>query len=323
MTSSPTLPNFFIIGAAKAGTTALYDALRNHPHVYMSPVKEPHYFCKDMFIEARGSQQGGNTVLEGRALNQYLDNTNKQEIHGAMINRWEDYLRLFEDAAATETAIGEASPSYLGSEVAAIEIKAKIPDVRIVAILRDPVARAYSHYLMNLRTNLVPVGSPLLKAVEETPYLKASGFYSEPLKRYFDAFGRENVKVFLTEDLRDDPDRLWTDLCHFLAISAQAAPFNNQVNAAMVPRFDFFNLALNRYPNVNDKLKKIFALHFPAPLRAAVRKIMFSRKFPKLSEQEAATILDIYREDIEQLSDLISRDLSSWLTPLEDHALNS
>src|SRR5215210_5286768 len=126
-----TLPNFIIVGAAKAGTTALYWYLSEHPAVYMSPVKETFYF-------AYGVDEAGRLL--------YGD----PEVHRFPVKTLREYEALFA-AAGDASAIGEASPIYLECPQSAGRIRELIPAARIVASLRQPVDRAYSDYIMYLR----------------------------------------------------------------------------------------------------------------------------------------------------------------------------
>ena len=122
-----TMPNFLIIGAMRAGTTSLYHYLKQHPQVYMSPVKEPRFFALE-----------GEKPDPGRPTDERLMNHSITDI--------EAYRALFQ-AVSKETAIGEASPLYLYSPKAPERIRHYIPDAKLIAVLRDPVERAYSHFL--------------------------------------------------------------------------------------------------------------------------------------------------------------------------------
>src|SRR5262249_39324802 len=117
------LPNFFVIGAPKAGTTSLYEYVAQHPDVYMSPVKEPAYF------KPRHPPGGEDAEPEDRLA---------------------AYVALF-DGVAGEHVVGEATPSYLQSASAAARIRDAVPDARLVAVLRNPVDRAYSGYSMRVQ----------------------------------------------------------------------------------------------------------------------------------------------------------------------------
>ena len=108
----PRWPNLFVVGAPRAGTTSLYHYLRQHPEIYMSPLKEPHFFSH--------SNPQSDTVVKHQ----------------------DAYLRLF-DAARGEKLRGEASPAYLADPDAPARIKDASPEAKIVAVLREPVSRAF------------------------------------------------------------------------------------------------------------------------------------------------------------------------------------
>jgi len=145
------LPNFFIVGAAKAGTTSLYNYLKQHPDIYMSPIKEPNYFAKDIDINLFRKDYKKTALIDTQ---KYFSKPKLEELHLAFITELEDYIKLFQKVS-NEKVIGETSVSYLYSKVAAKEIKKLVPDAKIVIILRDPIERAYSHYLMNLKEGLI------------------------------------------------------------------------------------------------------------------------------------------------------------------------
>ncbi|HEX9660552.1 MAG TPA: sulfotransferase [Rhodothermales bacterium] len=128
------LPDFLVVGAAKSGTTSLYHLLRQHPDVFMSAVKEPGFFA-----------------LKNRDL-QFNGPGDMNAIGRCSVNSLETYTALF-DEAGSGVAAGEASNIYLYSPEAPPAIKAAIPNVKLIAMLRDPVERAFSAYLMMLRDN--------------------------------------------------------------------------------------------------------------------------------------------------------------------------
>jgi hypothetical protein len=135
-------PNFFIVGAPKAGTTSLYSYLDQHPQIYMSPIKEPSYFASELRPENFHSQFQLRMLREAENVRKYLAGPMTEKRFGGPVVDWESYLRLFQNAREGQ-AIGEASASYLWSASAAGNISARIPGARIVMILRDPAERAY------------------------------------------------------------------------------------------------------------------------------------------------------------------------------------
>ncbi len=192
------MPNFFIIGAMKSGTTTVYEWLKQHPQIYMSPRKEPNFF----------SSEGEEYITRpgGRKDSEY-----------PMIKDIEDYCALFKDVS-NESAIGEATVGYLFNPRTPERLKQCVPDARLIAILRDPVDRAFSHYRMMIRLGDEPE-SDFVEAfhMEENrirnqwdPFTwsyKSVGFYYVQLKRYFDLFERSQVQVYLYEDLESKPDK--------------------------------------------------------------------------------------------------------------------
>ena len=125
------LPNFLIIGSAKAGTTSLHYYLNQHPEIYMTAVKEPRFFA-----------------LEGKNLN--FSGPDKDIINSTSVTTYEEYIALFEEVSS-EKAIGETSPLYLYSEKAIQRIHHYLPDVKLIVILRNPIDRAFSCYTHLLR----------------------------------------------------------------------------------------------------------------------------------------------------------------------------
>src|SRR5579864_1438595 len=115
------LPNFFIVGAPKAGTTSLYHYLDQHPQIYMSPVKEPNYFASEVRLEGFSEEFREQAVTDIAQLRKYLDGPISEKRFGGLVAAWPDYLKLFKNVQG-EQAIGEASVCYLWSESASRNI---------------------------------------------------------------------------------------------------------------------------------------------------------------------------------------------------------
>ncbi|MEM9399512.1 MAG: sulfotransferase [Verrucomicrobiota bacterium] len=283
-------PNFLIIGAMKSGTTTLHRYLEQHPSIYMSPIKEPHYFsCRD--------------------------------IDSAPIKTWHDYTKLF-DAVSEEIAIGESSTTYLTSKDAANRIKECIPDVKLIVIFRNPVEAAYSLYLMKYRAQLS--GKSECQIIEGFDKIARPGeksgiingrFYYGQIKYYYDLFGGEQLKFLLYEDLKEDPSSLLREVFEFLGVDEMAINVSKRHNTGGVPKNRFF------YNLVND-LKQNQGLRgiLPKSLQPAIYNLYLRvRKYnlaasPKLPPDIHATLVERYKDDILKLQDLISRDLSGWLS---------
>jgi hypothetical protein len=207
--SRTTIPDFFIVGHPKCGTTALYEMLRQHPQIHM-PVKEPWFFVPE---RARSSPDGGAS-------------RSPQEL--------EEYLALFEGAEPGQR-IGEATPSYLRSRTAAREIAELAPGARIVAILREPASFLRSFHLQSVQAH-VESETDFAKALAlEEPRRRGESIppgvsrpddllysehvrYVEQLRRYRDAFGAERVLVLIYDDFRDDNEATVREVLRFLEV---------------------------------------------------------------------------------------------------------
>jgi hypothetical protein len=191
-------PNFFIVGAPKAGTTSLYYYLDQHPDIYMSPIKEPCFFSS----ETRPENFEGSRKLAVRQLEEdvrrYLDGPMDKKLLGGIVRAWPDYLRLF-SGADSQHAVGEASVNYLWSRSAPAAIAARVPHARIIIVLRAPAERAFSQYLHCVTGGIVTqsfreyVRASLRYQGEKLgvykPFLEM-GFYAEQVQRYLDLFPR-------------------------------------------------------------------------------------------------------------------------------------
>jgi hypothetical protein len=291
-----TLPNFIIIGAAKAGTTALYWYLAEHPDVFMSPVKETFYFAYG--VDAAGKLLYGDP-----------------DVHRFPVKTRAEYEALFTGANGA-TAIGEASPIYLECPQAAGRIRAVIPGARLICSLRHPVDRAYSDYLMYLRRR----GRQLDPARDLTPsaewarpdsrWMEVSRYHGQ-LARYFELFPREQLHVVLSGDMRRHPTELVQGMYRFVGVDASFVPdFDTPHNVGGMP--------------ASPLLEKIFtnraiksALEPWMPRRAAnwVRRLRTRtmRKAPALPAALRAELTGRFRDDILRTSDLIGRNLDHWL----------
>lgn len=298
------LPNFLIIGAAKSGTTSLYHYLRQHPEIYMSPVKEPNYFA-----------------LAGRPIN-FHGPGDMDYIGSFSITNRSDYEALF-DAAGDANAIGEASPFYLYSARAASNIENNLPNAKLICILRNPVERAYSHYLMFRRDHREPVSSfetalsledkRKSRGWEWAWFYKDVGRYGEQIKRYQFAFNHGNIKVFLYEDLLSDLRGCIRELFRFLGVKTSVnINLSKRHNVTTIPRSAQLNSLLNS--RFSRKLvSPLVPKGLARPVRQKVQKWNLAR--PPIRKATRELLVSYFRDDILLLQDLIQRDLSPWLDP--------
>jgi hypothetical protein len=298
-----TMPNFLIIGAGKSGTTSLYHYLRQHPEIYMSPVKEPKFFA-----------------VEGKKLD-FRGPNDDEHMNRKSITDVDAYRALF-GGVTDEKAIGEASPLYLYSPEAAGRIKHYLPEVKLIAILRNPVDRAFSSYLHCIRDRGEPLDD-FAQALQEEErriengwgpiwHYKNVGFYSAQLERYFDTFRRDQIKIFLYDDLKGDPTGVLRSIFSFLEVGDTRLPdLSVKHNISGVPRSRLVHELLNK-PN---PIKSAFRPLLPAKLRKRLNFNLTGRNLvrPQLSPEVRKQLIDVYSEDILKVQGLIDRDLSRWL----------
>jgi hypothetical protein len=298
-----TLPNFLVIGAGRSGTTSLHHWLGQHPRVFLPAVKAPsHFYCC-----------GREPILDP-----YLRSTTRSHF----VPDPAAYERLF-DGAREETAIGEVSPVYLATTHAAPRIAARLPDVKLIAILRHPVERAWARFVGRVRDGLEPRASfaEVVRAETRAPLPRddafgtyvASGFVHHYLATYFQRFPRERIRIHLFEDLRRDAGAVVADVFAFLDVDTGFRPatsmrhnasggfVRNRLLRALWTRTALTRAALRPY--------------LPEPLRrAAFRAVTTRLDAPRLDPDLAAELASLFRDDTEKLQELIGRDLSAWMT---------
>lgn len=311
-------PNFFIVGAAKAGTTALYAMLSEHPEVYMCPIKEPHHFASEIRSEKLRPILRKRYALTNIA--RYIERGMPYPLHSLLVQDRKDYEDLFRYSGEA-LAVGEASPSYLHSPVAAAQIHAYNPGARIVVILREPVSRLQSHYLMEKRMGMT--NESLSNAIQHDQQIKDRtwgsaalytelGCYSDDLKRYMDIFPPEQILVLWFEQLVEDPNAVYQQLCNFLQIRHHKPDLvGKRHNASEVPRSALTRI-LWRLESAKDFLRKSIKSR---KIRRMIRNLLFRKAGqeeampPELKKQLGA----YYSDDIRKLAMLTGRNLDHWL----------
>lgn len=295
-------PDFFIVGAARCGTTALYEYLKQHPEIYMSPDKEPAYFCPDL-NPSRPSE--------------------------------EEYLRLF-SAARTEKRIGEGSTSYLYSKAAAAEIKRFCPTARIIIMLRNPVdmiharhAALYYHCVEDIEDfSLALDAEPDRKAGRRPArrdhaiaqlFYRETAKYTEQITRYLDLFPADAVKVIIFDDFKSETGKIYREVCQFLDVDPNFQPVFGVVNANRKIRSRFLQQLLE-VPG--PTLRRIGRPLTPRTVRHRVMKELRqlnSSKTPRESmDAELRRSLQAeFAAEVMRLSELLNRDLSHWSNPRE------
>ena len=209
--------NLFVVGAMKAGTTSFIEMLGQHPEIYVSPIKEPHYFLEQLPKKIFNPSRFFN-------LEAYFEKEFPASLHIANVLKEEHYQKLFSLAKSGHTYLAEASTGYLHDPNAAENIYRYNPDAKIIILLRDPLQRAYSHYKMDLglgRTNksfsweiekeLTNIDN---NKFDIWGYINMSLYYDN-IKRYFDFFGN-NVFLIKLSDYNKSPQEQSRQLLAFL-----------------------------------------------------------------------------------------------------------
>jgi hypothetical protein len=296
-------PDFFIVGAPKTGTTSLHHYLRQHPQVYMPEVKELNYFGSD----------------------RQLRNTPRLTL--------DEYLSVFASAPAG-VRIGEASVSYLRSNVAATEIRDFAPRAQAIAMLRDPVETMHALHaeLVFLGSeDLIDFGTALeaeadrregrrIPPVANNPravlYREAVDF-ADQLQRYFDALGRERVQVIIFDDFRADTAAAVRETFRFLGVDDAFQPSLEIVNPAKVARLRVVQRLLSSPP---DWLRRGARGVLPRPTRKRLyRRVQrlnarSQARQPVAPELRARLVAEL-APGIERLEAMLSRDLTAWKQP--------
>ncbi len=294
-----TRPNFFIVGAPKCGTTAMYEYLRQHPDIFMSEVKEPHFFASD--------------TTGPRAKLYNLD----------------QYLALFAEAGNTRR-IGEATPAYLISKKAAQEIKDFAPQAKIIIMLRSPVELVYSAY--QHRRAVGRESAPSLREAlkidhnrgENQPialsYWKRT-LFTEPVQRYFEVFGRDNVLVIIYDDFKHNTADVYQNTLKFLGVDPYFQPEFEVINASKQVRSSLLQklLILFRATPMNIKyspLGRVFSA-IPTPIRTRVAGLlrtayMVEKRPPPMDTELRQQLQQAFLPEVQRLSNLLGRDLTYW-----------
>jgi hypothetical protein len=300
-----TFPNFLIIGAGKSGTTSLYAYLAQHPQIYMSPAKEPGYFAfagQTLTFSGPGDAAG---------------------INRSLITDESKYCALFE-RSTDYPAVGEASPLYLHVPQAAARIRAAIPDCKLIAILRNPIDRAYSDYLYRRNNGNEPEAHFLSALQLESARIQKGwspyccyidkGRYSEHLRRFYDLFPPSQIRLYLYEDLQHSSSNLLHDLFGYLNVESGFKPdMRLRYSASGTPRSELFQGCLN-FVKKSRALRSVRS-QVSSERRYRIYTALQSWNLqtpPTIPVDAEAYLIDMFTPEIESLARLVNRDLSHW-----------
>ncbi|RWQ71092.1 sulfotransferase family protein [Bacillus cereus] len=298
-------PNFFIVGSAKSGTTSMYYYLKDHPDIFFSTPKEPSYFS-NKFLNYPYS----------------AEDKRSQFFMSYLINNEKEYLKLFESSNCKK-AIGEATPNYLYYNESAIEIKKKVPDAKIIILLRNPVERAFSSYMMNVRDLDETESFEEALRLEEYRikqnyhyawFYKKTGLYYKQVKKFLDTFGKDKVKIVLFDDICRDKKGTLKDVCEFLEVDASYYDDYDfkMFNVSGRPKVKFINYLLRQKNPIRSAVQKILPYHFRHKTTFHILKMNCKKE--DMNSSTRKELQNHFNKDIRDLSSLIKKDLSHWLS---------
>ncbi|MGD1059570.1 MAG: sulfotransferase [Solirubrobacteraceae bacterium] len=303
------VPDFFIVGHHKSGTTAMYEMLRRHPQIYMPEMKEPEFFGRvhtGRREPVPGSKQHRPTFGETRP------------------QTYAEYVSLFA-AATPDQRVGEASPSYLRSLTAASDIAAVQPDARIIAILREPVSFLYSLHLQMVRNHVqreLDFGKALategIEREGERVHLYTDRVcYVEQLRRYHDVFSPEQILVLIYDDFRADNETAVRSVLSLLDVDVNRPIEQLDANPTIAPRSKQLDVWLYAFRSgrgpvsrgIKATLKTLTPKRMQRKLvRTVQRKIVYSRA-PSLPQSLTLELRKRFKPEVVALSEYLDRDM--------------
>lgn len=302
-------PTFFIVGAPRCGTTSMHDYLRQHPQVFMPPQKEIHFFGND--------------------LNPHLVHPQAKERNA--------YLAFFA-AARPGQRVGEASPFYLYSQTAPVEIDAFCPHARIIIMLRNPTDLAYSWFCGGQFSSAFVPAHEHMRSFEEalrvdarrprgtlfrTTAVTGSGKlvvslrelagYAKHVERYFHTFGQGRIHAILFDDLSRNPAAVYAAVCGFLGIDASFVPEFRALNSSRHARIRGLVRLLVKRPRPLERMARTF---LPAPVRRGLKHALWylaTTRPPPMRHANRVRLQEEFADDVRQLQVLLDRSLAHWL----------
>lgn len=284
--------DFFIVGAPKSGTTSLYHYLDEHPDIEMSNLKEPNFFSDES--------------LQFQNIYNIKNRVNTLEKYHALFKRRDECLK------------GEASVSYLFYEDVPEKIFSYNPEAKIIIILRNPIDRAYSHYLMDHSLGLI--SDSFHNIIRKKSKHKKSDFfyqqyievskYTAQISRYFKVFKKENIYIIDYEEFKSNTSHIVGCVFSFLGLNNKFRPdLKQRYNIYTAPRNSFIRFCYTNIPFRNN-----VANFLPRYLRNIIKRILFTNdKKPIMLEKNKLLLKECFKNDVRQLSKLLDQDFTKWI----------
>lgn len=290
--SKITLPNFLVIGAEKAGTTWIHDRLRHHPDVFMSSVKELHYFNR-----------------EGASAENISNGTTKD---------LEWYASHFQ-GADEERAIGEATPRYLCDPSAPSRIQRQLPEVKLIACLRYPVDRAYSHYWMAKGKKHTSQDFEEIVDQRDSRFIER-GRYGKQLAQYLSFFDRDQLLMLIHEEVFDAPSRSLNTICSFLDVDDTFFQGQSWVTEEVHPASTERSILLHRaigaiatWMRHHKGARHVLNLLKRAGIAGGIKKMnKKTRDYPEMPTEVRKELDQYYASTVRRVENLVGRRIERW-----------
>jgi hypothetical protein len=317
--STGAMPDFFLVGAMKAGTTSLANLLDRHPDIYLPPIKEPNFFATD--VNASTVLQRKNS-FDAIRVEEVLDPNKPRRTQIAVIRDAGQYRALYA-AGADHARRGDCSTAYLFSKEAAGAIAACCPKARILIMVRDPVSRAISEYRM--RQAIGSARGSLDREIDEEMaamgqnaavqhgthmYLRA-GRYAEQIGRFQRLFPPDNIKILVFERFVRDQQGHLDAVCDFLGIARLPLETEERANTSHVPR----NRLLGRllFASGGFYLATRLGRYIPLGLKRRLVRFWFTEDSASYGN-ERRRLRALFADEIDRMEQLLGTPLPEWRT---------
>ncbi|MBU0730974.1 MAG: sulfotransferase [Proteobacteria bacterium] len=297
------LPNFFIIGAPRSGTTYMHNCLKQHPQIFFPIIKEPSFFSYD---------KNNPKIVE---LYSKLDAAYGHKL----IRSMDEYANLFIDVK-DKSSIGESSTNYLYFPNTAQNIYKHVPTAKIIVSLRNPVDALYSictwaymyKFIYTPFFNL-SIKEQLNTINEFDRFYFNPYFYYKYLSEYLSVFDRSRIKIVIFEEWIKEPEKCIPEIFNFLELDTKSkVEYNVEEFKSDIIRSLFIKKIIRRFFLEISNIINPFSAKFAYSLKNRI-KATFHTKPPPISPESRNELLKLYHDDIMKLQDLLDRDLSLWL----------
>jgi len=280
--------DFIGVAAPKCGSSWVAKVIEDHPQVGFSKIKEPNFFLTNNFFKSPLAKI----------------------FNGWQCENFYQYKKIFKAGEK----IGEFSPSYLYDTTSANKIKANFPEVKIIIVLRNPADMLYSMYWFKRNSKFREyLPNTFEKSIEKDWFIER-GKYSKYLKQFYNTFNKNDIKTIIFDDIIEKPNYVVSDLYKFLEINSSYIPeiLNKKINPTMELKSINLHNNLTTVYNAVKKLKLEYLIH-KLKFNKIYNKINRQEfKYPKMDISIKNKLLNIYKEEINLLENLINIDLSKW-----------